>query len=128
MWAAVVATENALACRRIARGRRHQSIVTDRWIVDHLVDFELRYGRHGLANRILRTGVRGRTSRSCWRSTRRPPPSASPATRSERAGVDGTDLSGPRREFGLIPVDGRASPEEVEFVLLALVDSLLATG
>ena len=30
------------------------------------------------------------------------------------------------REFGLIPVDGRAPRGEVESVVLALVDSLLA--
>ena len=122
-----MATQNALACRRLARRVRHESVVTDRWLADHLIDFELRYGRHRLADRILRTGmpradlaflleIDARTS------AERKPGDQVPAVLAlmERR------YAALAREFGLVRVDGRAPQTEVESVILALVDSLLA--
>jgi thymidylate kinase len=125
-WAAIVAVQNALYCRRIARGRRRGSIVTDRWLADHLIDFELRYGRHRLADRILRAGVPRPDLAflleiDAETSASRKPGDQVPrvlARMEERYPVLAA-------EFGLIAVDGTAPREEVEPVVLALVDSLL---
>ncbi len=127
LWAAIVAAENALACRRIARGLRAESIVTDRWLVDHLVDFELRYGRHRLADRILRAGVPRADLAflleiDAETSARRKPGDQVPSVLA-RMEQRYAALAG---EQGLIAVDGRAPREEVESVVLALVDSLVA--
>ena len=125
-WATVVAVQNALYCRRVARGRRRESIVADRWLADHLIDFEFRYGRHRLADRILRATV--------------PRPDLAfllqidAATSAARKPGDQVPLVLARMEerypilaaeFGLIALDGTAPKEEVEAVMLALVDSLL---
>jgi thymidylate kinase len=127
LWAAVVAAENAMACRRLARGLRHESIVIDRWLADHLIDFELRYGRHRLAERILRAGVPAADLAFLLQidaatSLERKPGDQVPAVLArmeERYPILAS-------EFGLIPLDGRAPRDEVESVVLALVDSLLA--
>jgi thymidylate kinase len=126
-WATVVAIQNALYCRRVARGRRRESIVADRWLADHLIDFEFRYGRHRLADRILRAAV--------------PRPDLAfllqidAATSAARKPGDQVPLVLARMEerypvlaaeFGLIAVDGTAPRDEVEAVVLALVDSLVA--
>jgi thymidylate kinase len=109
LWAAIVAAENARACRRIARGLEAESIVTDRWLVDHLIDFELRYGRHRLADRILRAGVPRPdlaflVEIDAETSVRRKPGDQVPAVlaRMERR------YPALARELGLIAVDGRA--------------------
>jgi thymidylate kinase len=125
-WAAIVAVQNTLYCRRIARGRRRESIVADRWLPDHLIDFELRYGRHRLADRILRAGVPRPDLAflleiDAETSAARKPGDQVPsvlARMAERYPVLAA-------EFGLIAVDGTAPREEVEPVVLALVDSLL---
>ena len=127
LWAAIVATQNALACRRIARRRARESIVTDRWLTDHLIDFELRYGRHRLADRILRAGVPSPDlgillEIDAETSAARKPGDQVPAVLAlmeERYSALGSEL-------GLIPVDGRASREEIQAVVIALVDSLVA--
>lgn len=128
LWTVVVAIENALACRRIVRGLRSESIVTDRWLVDHLVDFELRYGRHPLAGRILRAGVPRADLAflldiDAETSLKRKPDDQPPAVlaRMER----GYAALAP--ELGLIPVDSRRPRREVEAVVIALVDSLVAS-
>ncbi len=127
IWAAVVAAQNALHCRGIARRRRYESIVADRWLVDHLIDFEFRYGRHGLADRILRTGVPRPDLAflieiDAATSALRKPGDQVPAVLArmeERYPVLAA-------EFGLIQVDGTAPREEVEAIVLAIVDSLVA--
>jgi thymidylate kinase len=53
-WVVVVAAVNARSFRRLARPRkRGVAIVCDRWAADSLVDLELRYGRHRLAEWLL---------------------------------------------------------------------------
>ena len=126
VWTVVVAVENALAARRIARGRRRANIVTDRWLVDYLVDFELRYGRHPLGAWILRTVI--------------PRPDLGfllqidAATSAERKPGDQAPAVLDRMErrygelapaLGLIHVDGRAPRAQVESVVVALVDSVV---
>ena len=55
VWIAIVAWANARSYRDSAAGRRRGvSVVCDRWATDALVDLELRYGRHALAEAILR--------------------------------------------------------------------------
>jgi hypothetical protein len=54
-WILFVAVSNARSYRRAARRRRAGvSLVCDRWLTDALVDLEVRYGRHGGAERALR--------------------------------------------------------------------------
>ena len=54
-WVVIVAAANASSYRRAARRRRGgESVVSDRWVVDAVVDLELRYGRHPIAARVLR--------------------------------------------------------------------------
>jgi thymidylate kinase len=127
LWASIVAVQNALYCRRIVRGLSRESVVTDRWIADHLIDFELRYGRHRLADRILRAGVPDADLAFLLEidaptSLERKPGDQVPAVLArmeQRYPV----LA---REFGLIAVDATAPREEVEQIILALVDSVIA--
>ncbi len=55
IWIAVVAAIHARSYRQAARRRRRGfSLVCDRWMTDALVDLELRYGRHRVAEVVLR--------------------------------------------------------------------------
>ena len=55
VWVAIVAAVNARSSRRSARlARDGVVVVCDRWLVDALVDLELRYGHHRAASWILR--------------------------------------------------------------------------
>ena len=57
-WVVVVAAVNARSCRRAAALRRRGLVVVcDRWVADALVDLEVRYGRHRVAEWVLRRGV-----------------------------------------------------------------------
>jgi thymidylate kinase len=58
VWIVVVALVNARSCRRAA-APRHRGVVVicDRWLPDALVDLEVRYGRHRVAEWILRRAV-----------------------------------------------------------------------
>jgi thymidylate kinase len=128
VWTVIVAVENALACRRIARGRREANVVTDRWLVDHLVDFELRYGRHPLGAWILRVCIPRPDlgfllEIDAETSAARKPGDQAPAVLARMA----RRYAELAPELGLVPVDGRAPREELESVILALVDSLTAT-
>ena len=59
-WVAVVAGVNARASRRAARHARDGVVVVcDRWLVDALVDLDVRYGRHRAAEWILRRATPG---------------------------------------------------------------------
>jgi thymidylate kinase len=127
IWTVVVGAENALACRRIARARRHSNVVTDRWAADHLVDFELRYGRHPLGTRILRAGVPRADlgillQITAETSAERKPGDQAPAVLARMEGRY-AELA---PQLGLIPIDARAPRAQVEAIVLALVDSLLA--
>ncbi len=54
-WVLIVALLAARACRRAGRPRRRGvAVICDRWLVDALVDLEVRYGRHGAAEWLLR--------------------------------------------------------------------------
>lgn len=126
VWTVIVATENAIACRRVARRRRETNIVTDRWLTDHLVDFELRYGRHPLGSRILRTGVPRADLAvlleiDAATSAARKPGDQAPSVTARME----ERYSAVASELGLIRVDGRAPREEVEAAVLSLVDSLI---
>ena len=58
LWTIVVASVAARQHRRAARASREGvTIVCDRWLADDLVDLELRYGRHAVAELILRRFV-----------------------------------------------------------------------
>lgn len=57
-WATLVALSYVRQCRRLMRVRRNGvHLVCDRWLVDALVDLRLRYGRHLVAEWVLRTGM-----------------------------------------------------------------------
>jgi len=126
VWTVVVATENAIACRRVARQRRETNVVTDRWLTDHLVDFELRYGRHPFGSRILRRGV-PRADLSVLleidaaTSAARKPGDQAPSVTARME----ERYSAVASELGLIRVDGRAPREDVEAAVLSLVDSVI---
>ena len=127
LWTVIVALENAMAARRIARGRRESSIVTDRWLLDYLVDFELRYGRHPLGARILRAGVPSPDIAflleiDAATSAQRKPGDQAPAVLARME----EKYAALAPELGLIRVDGRAPREHVEATVVALVDSLIA--
>jgi len=126
IWTVIVATENALACRRVARRRRQTNVVTDRWLTDHLVDFELRYGRHPLGSRILRAGVPRADLAvlleiDAATSAARKPGDQAPSVTARME----ERYSAIASELGLIRVDGRAPREHVEAAVLSLVDSLI---
>jgi hypothetical protein len=129
VWTVIVAVENALAARRIARARRQTNVVTDRWLPDYLVDFELRYGRHPLGGRILRAGIPRADLAvlleiDAETSAARKPGDQAPsvlARMEERYASVATEL-------GLVRIDGRAPREDVEAAVLALVDSLTGSG
>lgn len=129
IWTVVVALENALAARRIGRARRGANVVTDRWLADHLVDFELRYGRHPLGVRILRAAMPRPDLAflleiDAATSAARKPGDQAPsvlARMEERYSAVATEL-------GLVRVDGRARREDVEASVLALVDSLTSAA
>ncbi|MGI8438874.1 MAG: hypothetical protein ACR2NV_01500 [Thermoleophilaceae bacterium] len=54
-WILVVALVSARSSRRAAlAGRRTTAVVCDRWLIDSLVDLEVRYGRHRVAEWALR--------------------------------------------------------------------------
>jgi thymidylate kinase len=126
VWTVIVATENAIACRRVARRRRETNVVTDRWLTDHLVDFELRYGHHPLGSRILRTGVPRADLAvlleiDAATSAARKPGDQAPSVTARME----ERYSAVASELGLIRVDGRAPREDVEAAVLSLVDSLI---
>jgi thymidylate kinase len=126
VWTVVVATENAIACRRVARSRRETNVVTDRWLTDHLVDFELRYGRHPLGTRILRRGVPRADLAvlleiDAATSAARKPGDQAPSVTARME----ERYSAVASELGLIRVDGRAPREDVEAAVLSLVDSVI---
>jgi thymidylate kinase len=55
LWIVFVAGVNARSLRRVASpARQGTSVVCDRWLVDSLVDLRLRYGRHRLAEGLLK--------------------------------------------------------------------------
>ena len=125
IWTLIVAAENALACRRVAGRRRETNVVTDRWLTDHLVDFELRYGRHPLGSRILRTGVPRADLAvlleiDAATSAARKPGDQAPSVTARME----ERYSAVASELGLIRVDGRAPREDVEAAVLSLVDSV----
>jgi hypothetical protein len=127
LWTVIVALENALSARRIARGRREASIVTDRWLLDYLVDFELRYGRHPLGTRVLRAGVPNADLAllleiDAETSAQRKPGDQAPAVLARME----ARYAALAPELRLIRVDGRAPREDVEATIVALVDSLIA--
>ena len=126
VWSVIVAAENALACRRVARARKETNVVTDRWLTDHLVDFELRYGRHPLGTRILRTGVPRADLAvlleiDAATSAARKPGDQAPSVTARME----ERYSAVASELGLIRVDGRAPREDVEAAVLSLVDSVI---
>ncbi|MEA2480736.1 MAG: hypothetical protein QOJ07_2658, partial [Thermoleophilaceae bacterium] len=55
VWVLIVAALGARALRRAARpARAGWTVVCDRWLTDALVDLDVRYGRHGAAEWLLR--------------------------------------------------------------------------
>jgi len=58
VWILVVAASAARSHRRAAARRRAGvAVVCDRWLIDALVDLQVRYGRHRVAAALLRTLV-----------------------------------------------------------------------
>ena len=57
-WTLLVALDSVRVARRAFRLRRRGlSVVCDRWTADALVDLRLRYGRHRLAEWLLKRGI-----------------------------------------------------------------------
>jgi thymidylate kinase len=56
-WTLLVAALSVRSFRSAGRLRRDgKSVVCDRWLIDALVDIELRYGRHRAAARLMKAG------------------------------------------------------------------------
>ncbi len=57
-WTLLVALDSVRVARRaVGLRRRGLSVVCDRWTTDALVDLRLRYGRHRLAEWVLKRGI-----------------------------------------------------------------------
>jgi thymidylate kinase len=125
-WAIIVAADNVRTGRRIARVRRRGvTVVSDRWLADHLVDFDLRYGRHWLARTLLRAGmprldlailllIDPTTS-----AARKPGDQAPGVLRLMHRGYAGLIA-----DLDLVAIDGTAPHEQVRAAVLALGESV----
>ncbi len=129
IWVVVVAATHARYLRRAARPRlTGTTVVCDRSLVDSLVDLELRYGRHRLAETLL--------------SKAAPTPDlgilldvdAATAADRKRGDQAARILEGMERRYiataarqGFIVVDARVGLEETHRSVERLVESLLAS-
>jgi thymidylate kinase len=126
VWPVAMALAYVRHCRRLARVRRRGvDLVCDRWTADALVDLRLRYGRHPVAERVLRTlmprpdlavllSVAPETSLA-----RKPGDQDERSLRAMALVLD--ELTAP---LGLLPVDGERAPAEVRAALTALAQGV----
>jgi thymidylate kinase len=121
-WTVVVAVTYAISCRRLAAARaRGFDVVCDRWLVDAVIDLEVRYGRNALSERLLHLLVPRPDAAmlleldATTAARRKPGDQTDAALRAMERRYD--ELA--RRE-GLGRVDARESPEQVVAAVAAL--------
>jgi thymidylate kinase len=128
VWILLVATLTARTHRRATR-RRHDgfSVVCDRWVTDALVDLQIRYGRHGLAEAVLRALVPHPDVAILLQiapetAARRKPGDQAPWALQRMHGL----YAERAREDGLRLVDGERPLDEVVREAAGLLDRLVA--
>jgi len=127
-WVVIVATANARSYRRAASGRRRGThVICDRWATDAFVDLELRYGRHRLAEGMLRRLSPDRDLGILLEIDAHTAARRKPGDQAEHVLAAMEPLYAQRaREEGLVRVDSRRGPAEVERTISAVVDALLS--
>ena len=128
-WIVIVATANARSYRRAASARRRGThVICDRWATDAFVDLELRYGRHRLAEGILRRLSPDRDLGILLDIDAHTAALRKPGDQAERVLAAMEPLYAQRaREEGLVRIDSRRSEADIEQTISAVVDALLAT-
>jgi thymidylate kinase len=139
VWVAIVAAVNARSSRRSARLARDGVIVVcDRWLVDALVDLELRYGHHRAASWILRRATPHADLAvlleiDAATSIARKPGDHAPAVLermaglyADAAGAVGFPPAGEEPRAGLVRIDARGSREDVLGALESRIGAVLA--
>lgn len=128
-WIVIVATANALSYRRAASERRRgMHVICDRWATDAFVDLELRYGRHRVAEAMLRHLSPERDLGILLEVDARTAALRKPGDQAEHVLAAMEPLYARRaREEGLVRIDSRRPPADIEQTLSAVVDALLAT-
>jgi thymidylate kinase len=139
VWVAIVAAVNARSSRRSAKlARDGVVVVCDRWLVDALVDLELRYGHHRAAGWILRRAtpradlavlleIDAATS-----IARKPGDHAAPVLErmaglyADAAAQVGFPPAGADPRDGLVRIDARGSREDVLGALDSRIGAALA--
>ncbi|MHB8695701.1 MAG: nucleoside/nucleotide kinase family protein [Solirubrobacteraceae bacterium] len=129
-WVVVVALVNARTFRRVARSRRDgRAVVCDRWLCDSLIDLRLRYGRHRLAETILRVPA-PRPDLALWLHL-----DATTAARRKPGDQSRMILAEMERSYvlqahrdGLLALDAKLEPAEVAHRARRLVDLVVARG
>jgi len=126
-WVVIVAAANASSYRRAARQRRDGvSVVSDRWVIDAVVDVDLRYGRHAVAAAVLRW-LAPRTDLSVLLQIDAATAAARKPGDQALHVLEGMEerYSAEAEREQLAVVDARRPPEQVLDDLLALVDRVL---
>lgn len=128
-WIVVVATANARSYRRAASLRRRGThVICDRWATDAFVDLELRYGRHRLAEAMLRGLSPDRDLGILLEIDAHTAARRKPGDQAEHVLAAMEPLYAQRaRDEGLVRIDSRRSPAEIERTISAVVDALLST-
>lgn len=128
VWILVVATANANSYRRAAAGRhRGAHVVCDRWASDAFVDLELRYGRHRLAEAMLRRLSPERDLGILLEVDAATAARRKPGDQAEHILRDMEPLYARRAaEEGLVRIDTRRPREEIEQTISGVIDALLS--
>ena len=128
-WIVIVAAANASSYRRAASGRRRGThVICDRWATDAFVDLELRYGRHRLAEAVMRRLSPERDLGILLEIDAHTAARRKPGDQAEHVLVAMEPLYAQRaREEGLVRIDSRRPPAEIERTVSAVVDALLST-
>jgi thymidylate kinase len=129
VWIVIVATANAGSYRRAASLRRRGThVICDRWATDAFVDLELRYGRHRLAEGMLRRLSPERDLGVLLEIDARTAARRKPGDQAEHVLAAMEPLYAQRaREEGLVRIDSRRAPADIERTISAVVDALLST-
>lgn len=127
-WIVIVAMANAGSYRRAASGRRRGThVICDRWATDAFVDLELRYGRHRLAEGVLRRLSPDRDLGILLEIDAQTAARRKPGDQAEHVLAAMQPLYAERaRDEGLIRIDGRRPPAEIERTISAVLDALLS--
>jgi thymidylate kinase len=125
-WVTIVALVNARSLRAIARARRQGGwLVSDRWLIDSLVDLRVRYGRHPIAESILARAVPRADLSLVLEIDAATAERRKPGDQSRRVLADMSSLYAEVARGELVRIDARHPRGDVEREALAHVDALL---